>query len=237
MRTNVDVGGDIKKTMKCIGFITNNRAGLAGLFKELLPIFNRKALTVAFLREGVSCPDTAPVPTGDLYPERLAISLPGNNSIASALAYLSADIVLVDGFDYEKTFPRILLSRPDNFTDAQLDELLVTSTFVDRSLSSLPHALTPAELADMISEKAFSLPGLDCGHCGCATCYEFAREIIRGNRKPEECVSLKPLVRIRFGNFEMPMNPFISGIIEKTIRGMLSALKGYRSGTVDIMIP
>jgi hypothetical protein len=44
-------------------------------------------------------------------------------------------------------------------------------------------------------------------------------------------------VCIRFSNFEMPMNPFISDIVEKTIRGMLSALKGYRSGTIDIMIP
>jgi molybdopterin-guanine dinucleotide biosynthesis protein B len=231
------MGGDSEKTMKLIGFITNNRAALPGLFKELLPVFNRTALRTAILSEELSCQDTISVPTATLHPDRLSLSLPGNNSIASALAYLSADIVLVDGFDYEKTFPRILLSRPDDFTDAQRDALLVTGTFIDRSLSGLPHASTPAELANMIREKAFSLPGLDCGHCGCATCYEFAREIIRGNRKPEECVSLQPLVRIKFGDFEMPMNPFISGIAEKTIRGMLSTLKGYRSGTIDIMIP
>ncbi len=34
----------------------------------------------------------------------------------------------------------------------------------------------------------------------------------------------------------MPMNPFISGIVRNTILGMLSPLKGFKKGKVEISL-
>lgn len=223
--------------MRLIGFITNDTEDLSRLFKELLPVLKGKGLSVAILRQSGHCADASGVPTGELAPDGLSLTLPGDIAPATALAYIAADIVLIEGFAHETTFPRILLGRPGECGGAQGNDVLIAGAFGDAVCDGMPHAATVAELGAMIEEKAFFLPGLDCGHCGCATCYAFAREVVSGKRAAGECVSLKPMLRIRFGSFEMPMNPFISGIAEKTIRGMLSALKGYRSGPVHIDIP
>ncbi len=236
MRQNVDMAGGVEKKMKLIGFITNNRSAAETLFQQLLSIFKQKGIKAAVLREIISQSENDPFLSAEVFPDRLDISLPGNNSISSAIAYLSADIVLVDGFNNENTFPKILLDTCPGLEE-NYDRGLVTATFGTVSLPGLPQASTAEELSDIILERAFNLPDLDCAHCGCATCYEFAKEVVKGNRKPDDCVSLKPMVRILFGNFEMPMNPFISGIVEKTVHGMLSTLKGYRNGPVRIDIP
>ncbi len=222
--------------MKLAGFFTTDRSIAEPLFKQLLCIFKEKGVKAALLREMVSLPEKEPSLSAELFPDRLNLSLPGNSSISSAIAYLSADIVLVDGFNLIKTFPKILLEA-DPRGVKHYDEAVVMATFGAASLPGLPQVGTAEELSDIIMERAFILPDLDCGHCRCATCYEFAKEVVKGSRKPGDCVSLKPMVRICFENFEMPMNPFISGIVEKTVHGMLSALKGYRSGSVRIEIP
>jgi molybdopterin-guanine dinucleotide biosynthesis protein B len=91
-------------------------------------------------------------------------------------------------------------------------------------------------IAGLVEEKAFKLPNLDCGNCGFETCYELAREIVRGTRSVEDCVSLQPMTEVRIDGELIPMNPFISGIVRSTILGMLSPLKGCRKGKVEISL-
>ena len=84
--------------------------------------------------------------------------------------------------------------------------------------------------------KAFKLPNLNCGSCGLETRYELAREIVKGNRSEEDCTSLQPTTEVKIDGRPMPMNPFISGIVRGTILGMLSPLKGFKKGKVEIKI-
>ena len=39
-----------------------------------------------------------------------------------------------------------------------------------------------------IQNIAKTLPDLDCGSCGCPTCYSFAEDIVKGKAKPDECI-------------------------------------------------
>jgi hypothetical protein len=52
----------------------------------------------------------------------------------------------------------------------------------------------------------------------------------------EDCISLQPMTEVRIDGELMPMNPFISDIVRGTILGMLSPLKGFKKGKIEIRI-
>ena len=90
------------------------------------------------------------------------------------------------------------------------------------------------KIADLVEEKAFKLSNLNCGGCGHDTCYDMAREIVAGTGSVGDCVSLQPATEVKIDGRPMPMNPFISGIVRGTILGMLSSLKGFKKGKIEI---
>ena len=81
------------------------------------------------------------------------------------------------------------------------------------------------------------LPGLDCGKCG-LDCDGLAREIVAGKRILEDCKELSDLsVEVLVDGGRIATGRFVSSIIDDTVRGMLSSLKGYKSGrTVEIRL-
>jgi len=161
-------------------------------------------------------------------------------SLENIIPYLEADVLLVEGFKAEKTFPRIvcLSGQPK---DENLDDGLalcvvgpvIEGLKLDASHLSLDEI---GEIANLVEEEAFKLPHLDCGGCGFETCYELAREIVKGDRSVEDCTSLQPVTEVRVDGELMPMNPFISDIVRGTILGMLSPLKGFKKGEIEIRI-
>lgn len=89
----------------------------------------------------------------------------------------------------------------------------------------------PKRLADLIEEKAFILPNINCGLCG-LNCYEMAKLIVKGEKTTEDCVVLssKPKVIVKIDGKELPMKDWVQELVEKTIKGMLSTMKGYKEG-------
>lgn len=88
-------------------------------------------------------------------------------------------------------------------------------------------------------EKAMeSIAGLDCGKCG-MDCSEMAALIARGEKTPEDCVEQAARdVVVIVGDSRLPVGGFVAEIVEKTVRGMLSSLKGYSpAGGVEIRLP
>ena len=161
-------------------------------------------------------------------------------SLENMAPYLEADILLVEGFKAEKTFPKIVCLRGEPDDQDLFDGLAICAVGPapgGRELD-VPHLSLDeiGEIADLVEEKAFKLPNLDCGSCGFETCYELAREIVKGDRSEEDCVSLQPMTEVRIDGELMPMNPFISDIVRGTILGMLSPLKGFKKGKVEISI-
>ncbi|RLC67514.1 MAG: molybdopterin-guanine dinucleotide biosynthesis protein B [Chloroflexi bacterium] len=113
-------------------------------------------------------------------------------SLEEVISCLQADIVLVEGFKAERTFPKIacLRGKPD---DRDLFDGLVIAacgpaTHVRRGEAPLLDRDDVSGIADVVENRAFKLPKLDCGSCGYERCYDLAREIVAGTRRVEDCV-------------------------------------------------
>ena len=161
-------------------------------------------------------------------------------SLENIAPYLEADILLVEGFKAEKTFPKIVCLRGKLDDQDLFDGLAICAVgpAPEGHKLDVPHLSLDeiGEIADLVEEQAFKLPHLDCGSCGFETCYELAREIVKGTRDVQDCTSLQPMTEVRIDGELMPMNPFISDIVRGTILGMLSPLKGFKKGKMEIRI-
>jgi molybdopterin-guanine dinucleotide biosynthesis protein B len=159
-------------------------------------------------------------------------------SLENIIPYLEADIVLVEGFKNEKTFPKIVCLRGEPDDQDLFDGLAICAVGPADQMGGIAVPLFGREkvgmIADLVEEKAFKLPNLDCGGCGRETCYDLAREIVSGSGSVDDCVSLHPITEVKIDGRSMPMNPFISSIVRSTILGMLSPLKGFRKGKIEI---
>ncbi len=93
------------------------------------------------------------------------------------------------------------------------------------------------ELVDFVRrevavERALAgLPGLDCHKCG-LDCASMARAIADGERRRDDCRELASVdVSITVGGRRIAAGGFVSDIVDSTVRGMLSSLKGYEPDT------
>lgn len=80
-----------------------------------------------------------------------------------------------------------------------------------------------------ISEILSQLAGLDCRKCGRGTCEELADDVYHGQASIDDCIPLKLKselrARITIEGSEIPIRPFVSEIIRKSVLGMVSTLK------------
>lgn len=156
------------------------------------------------------------------------------------LNYLKADLILIEGFKRETTFPKIICLRQGDDVETLTDGLEIcvvgASPAVQMNVPVLDAKRDIGKIADMVEEKAFKLPNLDCGACGYETCYELALQIAEGNKTVGDCRSLNADVQIKINGRIMPAKPFISDIVKNTVTGMMSSLKGYQKGKIEIKI-
>ena len=183
---------------------------------------------------------------GFVSPHRSGVFWKKPLSLENLLPYLPADLVLVEGFKGERTFPKIACLRgmPD---DAELfDGLTICAVAPAEQMGGievpdndgLRIPLLDRDdvggIADMVEQKAFKLPNLDCGGCGHERCYDLARDIVAGQSGADACVSLDPPVEVKIDGRPLPLNPFVAGIVRGTVLGMLASLKGFKKGKVEI---
>ena len=102
--------------------------------------------------------------------------------------------------------------------------------FGPASVAGLAATQDVAVAADWVLERGFALAGLDCGGCGKASCAELAQAIVAGQARPQECVAQVPAVRVRCGGRDLALGPFVERLVQATLRGLLSELKGYVPG-------
>lgn len=93
---------------------------------------------------------------------------------------------------------------------------------VERTLDFIKKRIKVLEILD-------SLPKLDCGKCGREKCEDLAREVYDGLAKIEDCIVLKtePILnaKIIIDGKNVPLQPFVSEFVRKTVLGMVSSLK------------
>lgn len=74
------------------------------------------------------------------------------------------------------------------------------------------------------------LPGLNCGKCG-LSCDGLARAVAARKREVADCKELSDIgVEVLVGGRRIATGRFVSEIVDKTVRGMLSSIKGYEEG-------
>jgi molybdopterin-guanine dinucleotide biosynthesis protein B len=191
---------------------------------------------------------------GFISPRESAVFWKNPLSLENVIPYLDADIILIEGFKKKKTFPKIVCLRgePDDADRDRLEDLFdglaicavgpagqvgeVAVPSFDKLRIPLFGRDEVGEIASLVEQKAFKLPDLDCGGCGHELCYDLALEIVAGRGSVEDCVSLQPTTEVNIDGQPMPMNPFISGIVRSTILGMLSPLKGFKKGKIEISL-
>jgi len=161
-------------------------------------------------------------------------------SLEDIIPHLEADIILVEGFKAKKTFPKIVCLRGEPDDRDLFDGLAISAVGPAGQVEGMDIPLLGrdevSQIADMVEQKAFKLPGLDCSECGHETCYELACEIVAGTGSVEDCVSLQPATEVRIDGQIMPMKSFVSDIVRGTILGLLSPLKGFRKGKIEVSI-
>jgi len=177
---------------------------------------------------------------GFISPQESGVFWKKSLSLENIIPYLEAEFILVEGFKAEKTFPKIVCLRGEPDDRDLFDGLAVCAVGLADQVEGVDVPLLTRDevgkIADLVEEKAFKLPNLDCGGCGHERCYDMAREIVAGTGSVGDCTSLQPATEIRIDGRPMPMNPFISSIVRSTILGMLSPLKGFKKGKIEISI-
>jgi len=164
----------------------------------------------------------------------------GPKRLEQILPYLDAEIVLIEGFKGERTFPKIVCLKGEVEDNSLFDGLAICAVGpadqVEEADVPLLSRDEVGKIADLVEEKAFKLPNLNCGGCGHETCYGLALEIVAGRKTIEDCVSLNPTTQVTIDGKPLPLNPFTSKVVRNVVVGMLSPLKGFSAGEIEITI-
>ncbi|ASJ15790.1 molybdopterin-guanine dinucleotide biosynthesis protein MobB [Thermococcus chitonophagus] len=163
--------------------------------------------------------------------------------INALFSMVSADVMLLEGFKGIKHVPKVICAKSEEEVKKLNDGLAIAVSGVIASkgikeIDGLPVIKEPEKLAELVLKRGFMLPNIDCGLCG-FNCAEMAKLIVKGEKSVDDCVVLssKPRVIIKIDGQVLPLKDWVQELVEKTIKGMLSAMKGYREGRrIEIII-
>ena len=223
--------------MKSIGLIGCSADLLLRLSAEL----RTHGLRVAAVRQGdistsslVDPEITQHIPQLVLSSEENTILVSEGESTFDDIArLLNADLLLVEGFEDRRTFPRLVCPGA-TVTKNTLSGLELCAVGDAPADLGIPVLADISEIAELVRRSAFSLAGLNCGKCGFQSCHDLAVEIVRGEKSEKDCLALHSDIEITIGGEPLPLVPFISDLIRKVLLGILSSLKGAGPGTVEI---
>ena len=243
--------------MQAIGIVGFSNSGKTTLVSRLSECMEARGLRVAIAKHTHHELDKPDTDTALLMkPGRTLIGLSNTRDgggealmhwgkpchLADMVPLLDADILLVEGGKTLGWLPRVLCLRstPELMaTFPHIDVLhpeLAVATYGENVLPDLPSFTveTLDALVDLILERAFLLPGLDCGACGEADCAGMTRRIVAGQATPEDCKAAGGELELTVNGHPVGLNPFVSNIISGALRGMIASLKGAGSGEVRI---
>lgn len=140
-----------------------------------------------------------------------------------------ADVILLEGFKGSR-YPKIWLGE----AGAGEENIVMKNPTVGEACSYIVREVK----RERVLEK---LPRIDCGECGHATCGEMAEAVVDGRATIGDCRVLKREgVKVTVDGEILHINKFVGELVENTIRGMLSSLKGGEDvggGVVVVKLP
>jgi len=239
--------------MRVIGIIGYKKSGKTTLTIKLSNELTKRGYKVAVVKHINEDLDLANSDTSKykesltqvaaITPKESVIFLKNKKNLEEIIKYFEADIILIEGFKKEKTFPKIVCLREESEKTELFDGLqLCTAGFVSKGVAPKFYDFNILDdedvkkIAEIVINKSFKLPNLNCGECGYQDCYGLAQEIVKGNKTSGDCLSLEPSTLVKVNGKIISMNPFIARIVKNTITGLLSSLKGFIKGDIEIKI-
>jgi len=174
--------------------------------------------------------------------DELTVTITNIESLERVVENLSnqVDIAFLEGFKETKCYPRVIVAE----ATSDISQLLTSTTIAVtgkaavmcyEELKHLYPSLNIARSAEELAETLYSfmiesitekIGGKSCGVCGHLNCEEFIKALRTGKARPTACPQVSPRVSVYLDGKPLSLNPFVQSIIEKTLRGMLSSLKG-----------
>ena len=246
-----------------VAVVGGKHSGKTTLVQQLIRVLKSRGRRVATIKEmpNVASIDT-PADSHDTWKHSEAgaefvVALPQNETVVFIKRKLrlhevapllqDADYAILEGFEKEKLFPKIIAAKTADEAASFSDGLAIAiSGIIAESDTEIKKAFelqipvlsskTQAEkLSDIVEQKAFTiLPDLvDCakchpvGECGYPTCYEHAKAIVSSKSKARCCpLDLKEKFIIEVNGNRLPLKDFPQTIIKNMLIGIASSLHG-----------
>ncbi len=237
--------------MKLIGIVGYSRSGKTDLTLRLLKELLSRGKKVAVIKHGGKATQTEGkdttkfsdlgVPTFYFSDVEALAFWKGKFVLEDLLSYINAEIVLVESYSSGDTYPRIICvdseENPIKFFNGLEIAQYGEKGEKGYKETNIPLISDIKELCDIIENKAFKLPALNCAECDYPTCYEMAKAILEGKNKIEDCTSLYSDVIAWIDGEKIPMKGFVQDALRGTIEGFLNSLKGgNKKGKIKIEI-
>ena len=168
-------------------------------------------------------------------PSESFVSWNQERTVQDLVPLMDVDVIVMEGGNKVGWLPRIIMVREDNDDKEFYPEL---------ALKQIP-ACTPGnppseelldELVQLVEEKGFILPGLNCKACGRDYCMDFVADIVAGKARVSGCQAMKTQMSVTCNGAELGFNPFVADMLSAGITAMLKQLKGYVPGDIEITI-
>ncbi|ADU62334.1 MAG: molybdopterin-guanine dinucleotide biosynthesis protein MobB [Pseudodesulfovibrio sp.] len=233
--------------MKAVSIIGPKNSGKTTLGLQLARCLKDRGLTVSaakFSHHGLDWQDTDTAKyaaicdtVAGLGPGEAFVHWTRARFLPDLLPLLTADVLLVEGGKSMGYLPRVLCLNGDlaDGTDWLLPELAIGS-WGDKRVEGVSAFTDIDALADMVLERGFFLPGMDCGTCGRPDCRTLAADIVRGATTTKACLAMHNSIAVDINGAALGMKPFVEEIISASIREMLRTLKGYAPGKATIRL-
>jgi molybdopterin-guanine dinucleotide biosynthesis protein B len=235
--------------MRAVNVVGFKDTGKTTLCASLMEALGARGLACAALKfthqAGLDKEDTdtakllgAALSVGAIGESEAAVFWRGAKTLADLAPLLGGEVLVVEGGKPLGVLPRIVLAR----SASEARELgageggLAIAVFGPEGVDGVPAVTDMARLAALADERAFLLPGLDCGGCGRESCRALAVEIVAGKAAASECVALGGEISITVNGAELALNPFVARILRSGVTAMLGELKGYAPGETVIRI-
>ena len=239
--------------MRAIGIVGYKNSGKTTLSRALARELVKRGHRVAAVKHSSESMDFLGTDTsklkeyidqvGFVSPEESGVFLKGERSLDEILTHLDADMIIIEGFKQELSYPKIACLSGRAEDENLFNGLIICAVGPSDQMGKVGGQDVPylnrnaiERIADLVEEKAFKLPRLNCGGCGYEDCYGLAREIVVGAKTVEDCVSLHPSVEVLIDGKPLAMNTFISRMVGDTVKAMLSSLRGFARGKIEIKI-
>ncbi|WP_456324111.1 molybdopterin-guanine dinucleotide biosynthesis protein MobB [Desulfonauticus submarinus] len=229
------------KALGCVGYKNSGKTSLIVEVAKILTAQKYKVVMAKFSHHDFDREDTDTkkfkkcgcISIG-LSENETFISWPFFKSLTDILPLLDADVLLVEGGKDLGWLPRIVLPKDEKDFD-KLDNGLVLGYYHNSLKFKYKQFKNPAEVASLVLEKGFALPGLNCGACGFEDCSGLGKAIVQNKADISFCKILnnsETIVKVE--NKRILLNPFVERVLKNNILAVLTELKGFKKGKIEV---